>query len=244
MFGEIEPLKALQDVSSRSEVVSRIIAEYPTVTLTNSDKFYRVRKDPSVADDPAQYDSPPASLRGSGRLESDDISVLYASYDLASCIQECRFNAEDDLYVATLSPTSNLKLLDLTAVLEEANGITEFESLDLTVHMLFLAGSYSYEISRAIAKSASDAGFDGLMYPSFFSMLRTGHLSPETTYGMSHRQIPQLRERERAKIVPNIALFGQPISGGILKITSINRLVIRRVEYSFHFGPVGVDSAA
>jgi hypothetical protein len=58
--------------------------------------------------------------------------------------------AEDELYVATLCPAHELRLLDLSRLLleEEAN---EFESLDMAVHMLFLAGEHSYGISREIA---------------------------------------------------------------------------------------------
>lgn len=54
--------------------------------------------------------------------------------------------------------------------------------------MLFLARSHSYEISRAIALAAKETGFDGIIYPSFFSLIRTGGHPFETTYGMSLRR--------------------------------------------------------
>ena len=72
---------------------------------------------------------------------------MYGSQDLPVCVHECRVTAEDELYVATLSPTRDLKLLDLSVLLREEDG-TEFDSLDMAVHMLFLAGKHSYEISR------------------------------------------------------------------------------------------------
>ena len=102
--------------------------------------------------------------------------------DLQVCVHEMRVAAEDDLYVATMSPTRPLKLLDLTEVLHEG-GVTEFESLDMAVHMLCLAASHSHEICRAIALAAKIEGCDGLVYPSYFSLLRTGHMPFVTSYG-------------------------------------------------------------
>ena len=48
-------------------------------------------------------------------------------------VHECRVTVEDDLYMATLTPLRDLRLLDLTAVPEE--DVTEFDSLDMAVHM-------------------------------------------------------------------------------------------------------------
>ena len=105
--------------------------------------------------------------------------------------------------------------------------------------MLFLAGKHSYKITRAIADAASSAGFDGIVYPSYFSLLRLGQMPFQTTYGISHRRLPQLQEYEQAKSIPNLALFGRPISNGKITVTCINRLILNRVAYDFHFGPVG-----
>ena len=131
---------------------------------------------------------------------------MYASTDLQICVHECRVTAEDDTYVATLAPNKDLKLLDLTPVLEEPES-TEFESLDLTIHMLFLAGEHSYEICRSIALAASEAGYNGLVYPSYFSLIYSGHIPFETTYGISHRRIPQFAPREESKIAQNLGAF-------------------------------------
>jgi hypothetical protein len=93
---------------------------------------------------------------------------------------------EDDLYVATLRPQRDLQLLDLTEVVQD--DATEFESIDIAVHMLFLAGAHSYEISRAIASAANAAGLDGIVSPSYFSVVRTGRMPIETAYGISLRR--------------------------------------------------------
>jgi hypothetical protein len=71
-----------------------------------------------------------------------------------------------------MRPTRDLKLLDLSGVLKE--DVTEFESLDMAIHMLFLAGGHSYSISRAIAADAHHRGYDGIIYPSYFSLVRLG----------------------------------------------------------------------
>lgn len=238
MFGEIGPLKALQADGSRAEVVGRILKEYPGASLKPSQTFYRVRVNPNHPATPADYDSPPVGVVGSGRLSSAALPVMYGSFDLQVCMHECRTTAADELFVATLEPTRSLALLDLTEILRE-DGVTEFESLDLAVHMLFLAGPHSYELTREIAIAARAYGFDGLLYPSYFSLLRTGAMPFETTYGISHRRLEQLSVHEKSKIVPNIALFGRPIEEGNVKVVCLNKIVLRQVEYDISFGPVG-----
>lgn len=239
MIGEVEPLKALQRKKTREDVIGRIISEYPVRILDVSESFYRLRVSPSNPSDFGQYDGPPPQFAGKGRLDSVGSPVLYGSTDLEVCVHECRVTAEDETYVATLRPLRQLKLLDLTALLEEED-VTEFESLDMAVHMLFLAGKHAYQITRAISDRAFAEGFDGIVYPSYFSLLRLGVMPFETTYGISHRRIPQLREYEQAKSIPNLALFGRPVADGRVEVTCIDRLIINRVAYGFHFGPVGV----
>jgi hypothetical protein len=162
--------------------------------------------------------------------------VLYGSPDLQVCVHECRVTAEDELYVATIFPVKPLRLLDLSALLKNEEE-TEFESLDLSVHMLFLAGRHAYNITRAIAKSARNAGFDGIVYPSYFSLLRLGRMPFQTAYGISYRRIPQLQEYEQAGTIPNLGLFGRPVANGIVSVRCINKLILSRVDYRFHYGP-------
>lgn len=238
MIGEVEPLKDLQKPKKRQAIVDRILAEYPIRTLSQTESFYRVRVSPSIPSDPSQYDSPPLQSAGRGRLDSSRQPVLYGSSDLEVCVHECRVTAEDDLFVATLSPNRPLRLLDLSVLLKEED-VTEFDSLDMSVHMLFLAGKHSYKITRSIADAARAAGFDGLMYPSYFSLLRIGQMPFQTTYGISHRTIPQYQDHEQAKAISNLALFGTPVASGIVSVDCINRIILSRVGYDFHFGPTG-----
>ena len=241
MLGEVEPLKALQCDGSRSTVIERILREYGSRTLTARDKFYRIRKNPDEPSHGEQYDSPPPPL-SHGRLDTAEWPALYASPDLQTCLHECRVTAEDDLFVATLRPTGDLKLLDVAALLDEPREVTEFESLDLAVNMLFLAGAHSYPIARELSRAAGSAGFDGIVYPSYFSMLRNGVKPFETTYGMWNRRIPQYRDFEKAKVSANFAIFGRPIHEGLVEICCINRVVLSTVLYTVHFGPVMGDT--
>lgn len=238
MIGEVYPLKDLQTKKGQATVIARILSEYPTRLLEPEEAFYRIRVNPSEPGDPAQFDSPPPQFAGRGRLDSKGHPVLYGSPDLELCVHECRVTAEDELFVATLNPSDALRLLDLSVILKEEH-VTEFESLDMAVHMLFLAGKHSYRITRAISDAARLAGFDGIVYPSYFSLLRLGQMPFQTVYGISHRRIPQFQEHEQAKSVPNLALFGRPLAEGKVSVSCINRLILSRVSYDFHFGPTG-----
>ena len=236
LFGEVEPLKRLRDETSRSKEIDRILREYRTTTLGEENCFYRVRKNPRVPSDVSEYDSSPAPL-SDGRLDAHTAPVMYGSTDLDTCLHECRVSVEDDLFVATLRPRRELALLDLSRLLDEPQEVSEFESLDLAVNMLFLAGEHSYPVTRAISRAVQKAGFDGMVYPSYFSMLKNGVKPFETTYGISHRRIPQYREFEDAKISPNYAIFGRPVEKGLVEVQCINRVVLSTVGYSVHFGP-------
>jgi len=237
MVGEVEPLKSLIAPSTRELIIDRILKEYPEYKLPTETKFYRLRVNPERPNYSSEYDSPPIQFAGNGRLDSANFPVMYGSQDLDICIHECRASATDDIYVATLKVNRELRLLDLTHLLEE--DVTEFESLDMAVHMLFLAKSHSYEISRAIALAAKNAGFDGLIYPSFFSLIRTGGHPFETVYGMSIRRIhPERNQYSEAFIIPNFALFGRPLEDDQVSVQCLNRLVLTQIGYQGYFGPV------
>jgi len=237
MVGEVEPLKALQDPITRSQIIDRVLKEYPKRELAKGEKFYRLRVGPQRPAEVSEYDSPPIILAGNGRLDSPGFPVMYGSQDIDICIHECRATAEDEIYVATLKTQQVLHLLDLTQPLDEDE--TEFESLDMAIHMLFLARSHSYEISRAIALAAREADFDGVIYPSFFSLMRTGGHPFETSYGLSLRRFhPERNKYVEAFTIQNFALFGRPLESEVVYVECINRLILTQVGYQGHFGPV------
>jgi len=237
MIGEVEPLKVLQDSATRPQIIERVLKEYPEKTFRKDSKFYRLRINPGCPAEPSEYDSPPVEFAGKGRLDSPGFSVMYGSQDLDICIHECRASTEDELYVATLKSQKDLRLLDLTHLLDEK--VTEFESLDMAIHMVFLARSHSYEIARDIALAAKEAGFDGVIYPSFFSLIRTGSHPFETVYGLSIRRFHQERKKYvEATTIRNLALFGRPLESGSVSVECINRLILTSIGYRGHFGPV------
>ena len=119
MIGAVEPLEALERVSDRPFVINRVMTEYPQCSLGRHAVFYRLRKNPVSPHLSSEYDSPPTDIAGSGRLDPSDLSVMYASEDLQVCFHECRVSAEDDLYVATMSPTRPLNLLDLSVICQK-----------------------------------------------------------------------------------------------------------------------------
>jgi hypothetical protein len=236
MFGEIEPLKSLQRKKMRLSVIDRILNEYPQRIISNEDFFYRLRINPKVPYEISEYDSPPDKYLGKGRLDDKDFPVLYASQDLELCVHECRATVNDDIFISKLKPTKRLKLINLTELIYELN-VTEFESLDIAIHFLFLAGKHSYKICREIAKAALSRGFDGIIYPSYFSYIRTGMVPFDTVYGISIRRINQLKRFAKSQIIPNIALFGRPIKEDFIKVDCINRVLINLVDYKLSFGP-------
>ena len=234
----IEPLDRLINPKTRLAEVRRILQLYPDMTLRQDDTFYRLRIGPENSSDITQYDSPGGEREKYNRFDSDSFPVMYASHDLQICVHECRVTADDEAFLATLRSTRDMKLLDLTQILYDES--SEFESVDMAIHMLFLAGEHSYQICREIALLAHREGYDGLFYPSFFSLLKSGKIPFEASFGLSHRMFPQLHSRERAKITSNLALFGHPLTQGNVEVHSINRLVLRRVQYEFHLGPGGL----
>lgn len=239
MIGEVEPLKDLIDCSRRAPVIDRILKEYPVRFLSEDDVIYRLRKNPSNPNNEDEFDSPPEKFLGNGRLDSKDLPIMYCSQDIESCVHECRVTVEDDIYIASLSPTRQLKLLDLTKIIDEDR--TEFESLDIAIHMLFFAPEHSYSTTREIAKAVLSAGFDGLIYPSYFSQVRTGAMPFDTVYGISIRRFPHFREQAESQIIPNVAIFGRPVAEKILIVRSKNRVILNQVQYDIRFGPVLVD---
>jgi hypothetical protein len=233
MIGDVEPLKALSKKAHRGNVLSEIFKKYPSRFISNPETFYRLRKNPGDPTKHNEYDSSP--IPGKGRLDSKNLSIMYGSQDLEVCIHECRVTVEDELYLATLRPSDKLMLLDLTELIEEDT--TEFESLDIAIQMLFLAGKHSYRICRSIAEQCKNKGYDGVIYPSYFSSYRTGAVPFDTIRGISIRKFPGYKEYAKSQTIQNFALFGNPIEEGKVVVECINKVVLHKVIYDVHFGP-------
>ena len=216
--------------------IDAILSSYPIVTMDRSQYYYRLRIDPNKPDDISEYDTPPTTVhrRSYGRLDSPDNNLIYLSSDLETCIHECRATVEDNIYVATLKVNKDLRLLDLTAYFDEE--CTEFESVRLAVHHLFLASSHSYRISRHLANAIREKGYDGVIYPSYFSHIRNGNDPFVDNYvGLSYF----VYKKHYADIyqVRNYAIFGFPIQDGKLEVVSINHVRIKQVKYDMILCP-------
>ncbi|WP_282116989.1 RES family NAD+ phosphorylase [Cellulophaga baltica] len=214
MLGEIEPLKKLENTEESISVLNEIIEKFPTVILTTKDYFYRLRTNPEFPHLESEYDSPPIQFSGTGRLDNKDFNVFYGSKNIEICFHECRVSIIDNTYIAKLRPIKNLKLLNLNSIINETN--TEFESLGLSIHFIFRAENHSYEICRRIARFVFDNGFDGIIFPSYFSKVK-------------------------GETIPNIALFGKPITDNKINVESIDRALINTVKYDYSFGPLIIE---
>lgn len=243
MLGEITPLKSLQNPEEIEGIVERVLEKYPTFYLTEEHPFYRIRLNPERPQECGQYDSPPEGLGGDNRFSNAGLTVLYASPDIEVCIHECRATTEDKLYSAKLIPKTTLKMLNLATLIKE-EGVDEFESLDMAIHFLFLAGKHSYPICGDIARRIYERGYDGIIYPSYFSYVRTGAIPFDTILGMSIRIVEPLTDFAAAQIIPNIALFGRPIAEGKVTVKCINRIMLNGIRYEMTFGPVCDDADA
>lgn len=210
-LGLIEQLEKLQNSDFEEEILEEIIEKFPTIILNENNHFYRLRKNVSDPNDENQFDSPPLEYSGNGRLDSNGLNILYGSENIEICIHECRVSIIDELYLAKLIPTIDLKILDLSAEIEEDG--TEFESLALSIHYIFRAEEHSYEICKKIARFTFSKGYDGIIFPSYFSKIKSEN-------------------------IPNIALFNSPINEGKIKVSSIDRIKIDKVDYIYSFGPL------
>ncbi|GAG03785.1 unnamed protein product, partial [marine sediment metagenome] len=92
--------------------------------------------------------------------------------------------------------------------------------------------------TREIAFSACQAGFDGLVFPSYFSLFRTGAIPLDTVHEISVQKFPSNETHTKSRITPNIALFGRPIEEKIIAVKCINRLVLNKIKYDVLFGPI------
>ncbi|MEP3673124.1 MAG: RES family NAD+ phosphorylase [Hyphomicrobiales bacterium] len=213
-IGEIDQLIDLRNPRKRESAVASLVDQFPAHTLEEGFEFFKIRKDIKLGQEHNnnQFDSAPLKRSQYGRLDSKSLQVLYGSENLEICAHECRITIPDECFVASLSLLRPMHILDLASPSnDEAD--TEFSSLDLATQFLFSASITSYPITRSIAAYAKKEGYDGIRYPSYFSLIK-----PET--------------------VPNIALFDTPIASNWVEVRCINRVFLRSAQYDLRLGPL------
>jgi hypothetical protein len=212
--GEIEPLRELRSLKTRTRAARRLVKEFPTFMAGSEFSFFRLRTGipEGLEGDANQYDSPPAEYLGTGRLDTPSKPVLYGSQNLEICFHECKITLPQETFIAHLCPKIPLKFLDMRAEIKN-DGPTEFESKNLAIHYLFSADRVSYEITRTIAHAAENSGYDGIIYPSYFSSWKSDKIY-------------------------NVAIFGRPVQDGRISVKCINRGFIQRASYEYTLGPL------
>jgi hypothetical protein len=188
-----------------------------SIILPANSRLFRLRLNPKVDESistAAAFDPPPPTVQRSlGRWDDVDHPVLYASDDIELCLHECRITISDEIVVASMSPTRDLRILDLSSEIRWGSR-TPFEDPNIFVGIMFRSRGRWLEYCRVISRVARDAGYDGIRYISY--------------YAQAKHDLKSL----------NLALFGRPISDGMLRLESVNRLRIADVTYRFRFGPV------
>jgi len=194
-------------------VLNEIVTSVPAVVFPIATVLYRIRLG-RVSPDSAEFDPPPTYNREQhGRFDSRDVDILYTSLDIETCLHEARVAIADDITLATLHTLVELKLADLTAF---PDNVDPHNSLQLLSRTFSLGGENHYPSCRQVAASLRSAGFDGFVYESHFSLVKPN--APK-----------------------NVALFGRPLGARKLALTSVNGIVLRKVKYSFSFGPAPDD---
>jgi RES domain-containing protein len=203
-----------------TRVGTEILKRCSDAFLEPGERIYRIRTNPKRIHDPKDIDTPPPqndTAKSSGRFDSGDLPVLYASSDVETAIHESRVRLGDEIILGTLEIFIRQKLVDLDTVKVCSEG---GRNLNADYHY-FLRGRLGsqepidYRMLRSLAFEARVAGFDGIKFRSFYSMLRDNNES-----------------------AVNYALFGYPIKEERLKLKSWNTVRLLKASYDFQFGPL------
>jgi hypothetical protein len=196
------------------KTLDQIIGVTTRRVLAGGTKLYRLRTNiKNEVTAPTSYDAPSIEAkRKPGRYDDNDIPLLYAAFDIETCIHECRCTVIDEIVLATLCTTRDLTLVDLQE-LNEPPPFTPFQCVGHFLYGMSVATEEEYPKCRMLARRMLELGVDGFSYRSFFSSVKP-------------------------KSLTNVALFGYPIRDGKVVLSSLNRVKIDRIDYGFSLGPV------
>ena len=172
--------------------------------------MYRIRKNPQSPIEASTYDSPSVGDSPS-RFSTGTIPILYASFDLETCIHESRCRIDDEICVATIETLVDLNTVDLGDAPYRAGEETPWTSPSIFLSQVMR--SSRHEECQIIGERAFEQGIFAVQFPSFFSRVLDQHHA-------------------------NIAIFGHPIAEGKLRLHSLNRIKLERARYEFTLGPI------
>lgn len=187
----------------------QIIDRCSEFLVTEGKRIYRIRL--NLEEDitsPLSYDSAPPEKVTPTRYAHQGLPAFYGSFDIDTCIHECRTTVYDELVLATFECVDSLKLLDL----EEFDWQSDMNS-NVQAYLNLINESTDYEETRLLAKRIHKRGFDGIKSESYFS---------------------KVQEEKHS----NLTIFGYPVKEGKLSLVSLNRIKIDVISYKYRFGPI------
>ena len=203
--------------ATRQTAVSKLIGLASVTSLTPKDRIYRIRlnmPEDGLGVIPESFDPPPPGTKSTlDRWDDEAFPVLYAADAVETCLHECRTTLADEITLAVLRPTLDLKILDLSADFPN-DDVTFFDDPNVFVRFLSMKRDSEWTgFCRVIAREAITLGYDGIKYQSYYSQAKAGD------------------------IALNFAVFGRPLAEQRMRIESINRLRFKDMRYEFAFGP-------
>lgn len=192
-------------------LIDNLFSKFTEKELNSQTKLYRIRINPKNPTNDSEFDTPPADFITEGRLNNKETPIFYCSEDLDTCVHEVKSTVYDMLYLATFETTKPLKILSL---LDYRNGLDFDDMNNYIAYVSYLFRTdLDYKMCQKLAMRAKEHGYDGIEYYSFFSKV--------------------IGDRKS-----NIALFDYPLKNKTLKLKSVNRLRIEKIDYKLNFGPV------
>jgi hypothetical protein len=193
------------------KTIADIVKKLSIKTIPQGTKTFRIRKniEPKNVLKESQYDVPPPHIeRVYGRFDDSNLHVLYTSPSLPVCLHESRVVITDDVFVATFSAATDLRLADLTSNYNQ-DAQSPFEDLKYFFNGVFLTRDETiYGIARRIAATIKETfAVDGFITNSFFTTV-------------SQEPVSQ-----------NFCFFSEALTNKMLVLDSLNRLHLETVSY-------------
>ncbi|EPR6208168.1 RES family NAD+ phosphorylase [Escherichia coli] len=196
--------------SRRKEIWEEVISACKNITLMPEILIFRARKGDSL---PLalenEFDSNPCPEKG--RFNKSGEKIFYGAFDIETCLHEIRVSLTDWIALATFRVKKELRLLDLTDIIESPS--TPFESIKIFIRKIVYSGESEYSLCQELANEIKNRGYDGFITHSFFRQAHKNDLK-------------------------NIILFGQPAKDGKISMISTNRISLKSISYEFSFGPM------